>query len=77
MCYSAIVMVNLNLKNRTCKCDPYKAAKSRIDNYVSVDIGDILLNLFYGFVGKNTCRCTHYNNQPISARGLLLLDVLH
>ena len=26
--------------------------------------------LFCGFLGKNTCRCTHHNKQSISTRGL-------
>ena len=31
---------------------------------------DSPLYLFCGFVGKNTCRCTHHNKQPISTKGL-------
>ena len=59
MLYDTIVMVYFKLKNRTCKSDPYKAEKSRIESYVKV-----------GLLVKDTCRCTPCNNQLISGRGL-------
>jgi hypothetical protein len=37
--YSTIVMVYFKQKNRTCKSDPYKAAKARVEGNLKVGIG--------------------------------------
>ena len=55
----------LNKKNRTCKSDPHKKGKSRIESHKSRYWGIALLfKLELISKGKNMRRCTHHNNQP-------------
>ena len=37
--YSIVIMVYFKQKHRTCKSDPYKVEKSRIESNIKVGIG--------------------------------------